>query len=88
MARNFDGTNDYIEIADHAALTLSGPWSLVYWVRFGTMADTDFHDIMSWRTGTARPKVGFFTYGDNHASYAGLIELDFESDNRSMIECP
>ncbi len=90
MARYFDGTNDYFTLADDAALTLgddvddSGPFSFSFWVRFGTMADTDYHDIMSWRTAASRPKAGFFTYGDNHATNAGVIELDFGSADTTI----
>ena len=83
MARNFDGT-DYLTLADHAALSLgddvdsSGPFSLVFWLRCDTMSDTDYHYMMSWGNLAASPSVSIMVFGDNHATLAGKIWVQFK----------
>lgn len=72
MARNFNGTSDYVSVADHAALATLSYSAFSFWIRCDTMADLDRHNIMNWGVFGANPNIYCAIYGDNHANAGGI----------------
>ncbi len=82
MARNFDATEQFISIADDAALKLgddvtgSGPWAISLWFRCEGMIDSDYHILWSW-AGNVNPSANIYFYGFSHPTLAGKIRIRF-----------
>ncbi len=82
MARNFDATEQFISIADDAALTLgddvtgSGPWAIAFWFRCAGMFDSTYHVLWSW-AGDVLNSANVYLYGFSHPTLAGKIRIRF-----------
>jgi hypothetical protein len=81
MSVTFNGTTQYLTIADDAALTLTPPWSLAFW--FAILAPNKDAYILGWGTPATASSAYWRYYSAAGGSYPGKIRgyfLDAELD--------
>ncbi len=59
-ALDFDGTNDYVQLADSNSLDLGNTGTIAVWIKFDTLASTVESGFSSWTTLTAPNGAGAF----------------------------
>ena len=83
MARSFNGSSDYILLADCAALTLTPPWTIGGWIRVAE--PSTLRQLFSWYDGAASDKFDLYLRGNlSPANTMSATIVDSDGDSRTF----
>ena len=83
MARYFNGTSDYIALADCAALTLAPPWTIGGWIRVAE--PSTLRQLFSWYDGAASDKFDLYLRGNlSPENTMSATVVDSDGDSRTF----
>ncbi len=86
MALSFNETDQYLSIADNAALTLpDGDWTIGLWVRLPSNTGTIYKYFMSVNLYGQNPAMYWFFYEGQHVSAANKLSFYFRDNDGTEV---